>query len=146
MKREILICDTSFVGHLLRRQKNPRRYAHWDEVVMARIDAERLAISIVTLAEIRAGYLNADWGDLRVGMAERELAKYLPVLIDDPYLNEWARLSNAARSSGVALSDNDLWIAATASAGSRVLVTCDRDHVRIAPELAGEVLYLQPPV
>jgi predicted nucleic acid-binding protein len=67
-------------------------------------------------------------------------------LIDDPHLNEWARLSTAARASGVALTDNDLWIAATASLRSQVLVTCDRDHVRIAPELAGEVLYLQPPV
>jgi predicted nucleic acid-binding protein len=44
------------------------------------------------------------------------------------------------------MTDNDLWIAATASVRSQVLVTCDRDHVRIAPELAGEVLYLQPPV
>jgi predicted nucleic acid-binding protein len=100
----------------------------------------------VTVAEIRAGYLKAGWGRRRVSWAEQRLAKFFPLLIDDPHLNEWARLSAAARASGVALSDNDLWIAATASVRSQVLVTCDRDHVRIAPELAGEVLYLQPPV
>jgi predicted nucleic acid-binding protein len=146
VSRETLICDTSFVSHLLNLDEAPDRYAHWDEGVMVRVESELLAISIVTLAEIRAGYLKAGWGARRVTWVERRLAKYLPLLIDDPHLNEWARLSSAARRRGVALSDNDLWIAATASVRSHVLVTCDRDHVRIAPELAGEVLYLAPPV
>lgn len=147
MRRETLVCDTSFVAHLLRRDETPGRYTQWDdEGVMKRVESERLAISVVTLAEIRAGYLNAGWGTRRLRNAERKLARYLPLLIDDPHLNEWARLSSAARASGVALSDNDLWIAATASVGSRVLVTCDRDHVRIARDLPGEVVYLQPPV
>jgi predicted nucleic acid-binding protein len=52
----------------------------------------------------------------------------------------------AAWENGIAISDNDLWIAATASMCRSPLVTCDRDHVRIAPELGGEVLYLAPPV
>lgn len=146
MARETLVCDTSFVGNVLRREDAPDRYAHWDEAVMEWIVAGRLAISIVSLAEIRAGYLSAGWSSRRIRDAERKIAKYIPLLIDDPHLNEWARLSTAARASGVALSDNDLWIAATASVRSSVLVTCDRDHVRLAPELAGEVVFLQPPV
>jgi predicted nucleic acid-binding protein len=52
----------------------------------------------------------------------------------------------AARVRGIALSDNDLWIAATASVRDQVLVTCDRDHMRIARDLPVEVVYLQPPV
>jgi predicted nucleic acid-binding protein len=43
-------------------------------------------------------------------------------------------------------SDNDLWIAATASSRGHALVTCDRDHQRIAPELPIEVVFLAPPV
>jgi tRNA(fMet)-specific endonuclease VapC len=105
-----------------------------------------LAISVVTVAEIRAGYVGAGWGSRRVAEAEREVAEFAPLMIDDSHLNEWARLWVGARSRGVALSDNDLWIAATASARRQVLVTCDRDHVRIAPVLSAEVLYLQPPV
>jgi predicted nucleic acid-binding protein len=146
MNRNTLVCDTSFVGNLLRREEAPDRYAHWDEDVMEWIVSERLAISGITLAEIRAGYLNAGWGSARIRDTERKLASYLPLLIDDPHLNEWARLSTAARGSGVALSDNDVWIAATASVRSSVLVTCDKDHVRIAPDLGGEVVYLAPPV
>ena len=52
----------------------------------------------------------------------------------------------AARAKGVALSDNDLWIAATASSPGCALVTCDRDHERIAPEMPVEVVFLAPPV
>jgi predicted nucleic acid-binding protein len=91
--RQKIFCDSSFVGHLLRREKQPERYEHWDDAILASIEAASLAISIVTIAEIRA-----------------------------------------------------LWIAATASVRDSVLVTCDRDHVRIARDLPVEVAYLQPPV
>jgi predicted nucleic acid-binding protein len=145
-RRETLICDTSFVGHLSRCKERPDRYAHWSAGDIARIRAALLTISIVTIAELRAGYAGAGWGSRRVAEAEREIAEFIPLMIDDPHLNEWARLWVAARSRGVALSDNDLWIAATAAVRRQTLVTCDRDHVRLAPELPVEVLYLQPPV
>jgi predicted nucleic acid-binding protein len=146
MRRETLICDTSVVGHLLRRRLDPGRFAHWDQGAVDRIEAALLAVSIVTIAELRAGYIGAGWSSRKVADAERKVAEFVPVLIDDPQLNEWARLWAAARARGIALSDNELWVAATASPRSRTLVTCDRDHVRIAPELSVEVLYLQPPV
>jgi predicted nucleic acid-binding protein len=145
-RRETLICDTSFVGHFSRRKERPGRYTHWSADDIARIRAALLTISIVTIAELRAGYAGAGWGSRRVTEAEREIAEFVPLMIDDPHLNEWARLWTAARSRGVALSDNDLWIAATAAVRRQTLVTCDRDHVRIAPELGVEVLFLQPPV
>jgi predicted nucleic acid-binding protein len=105
-----------------------------------------LTISIVTIAESRAGYLKAGWGRRKVTREELALARYLPVPIDDPHVSEWARLSAAARARGIAIGDNDLWIAATASVRESVLVTCDKDHVRIARDLPVEVVYLQPPV
>jgi predicted nucleic acid-binding protein len=74
------------------------------------------------------------------------LARFLPLTIDDPYLDEWARLRHNAKARGIAIGDNDLWIAATASVREAVLVTCDRDHVRIARDLPVEVVYLRPPV
>jgi predicted nucleic acid-binding protein len=74
------------------------------------------------------------------------LARYLPIAIDGPHLNEWARLSAAARARGIAIGDNDLWIAGTASGRKQILITCDRDHLRIARDLPVEVVYLRPPV
>jgi predicted nucleic acid-binding protein len=145
-RRETLICDTSFVGHFSRRKERPDRYTHWSVDDIARIRAALLTISIVTIAELRAGYAGAGWGSRRVAEAERETAEFVPLMIDDPHLNEWARLWVAARNRGVALSDNDLWIAATAVVRHQTLVTCDRDHVRLAPELSVEVLFFAPPV
>jgi predicted nucleic acid-binding protein len=144
--REILVCDSSFVGHLLQRGRMPRRYGGWDRAVLERIYGGVLTISVVTVAEMRAGYLKARWGSGRIAEAERTVAEFAPILIGDPQLDEWARLRVAARRRGVALSDNDLWIAATASSRGCTLVTCDRDHLRIAAELPGDVVYLAPPV
>jgi len=144
--RETLICDTSFVSHLLSREEWPDRYSHWRADDIARIRTSLLAISIVTISELRAGYLDAGWGSRRIAETERQWAGFLPLLIDDPYLNIWARLWTAAKARGVAVGDNDLWIASTAAFRGQALVTCDRDHVRIARDLPVEVLYLQPPV
>jgi predicted nucleic acid-binding protein len=143
---ETLICDTSFVSHSSRRMQAPDRYAHWDAATVRRVRSARLAISVVTIAEVRFGQLAMGWGVCRIVKSERRLATYLPLTIDDPHINEWARLSAAARSRGISLSDNDLWIAATASVRESVLVTCDRDHVRIARDLPIEVLFFAPPV
>jgi predicted nucleic acid-binding protein len=144
--RETLICDTSFVSHLLSRRERPDRYSHWSPDDTARIRASLLAISVVTIAELRAGYLGAGWGSRRIAKTERQLADFLPLLIDDPHLNAWSRLWAAARARGVAVGDNDLWIAATAAVRGQTLVTCDRDHVRLAADLPVEVLFLAPPV
>jgi predicted nucleic acid-binding protein len=143
---ETLICDTSFVRHAWLWTREPKRYEHWDAATVDRVDAALLAISVVTIAEVRFGQLRGGWGGRRIVLSERTLARFLPLTIDDPHLHEWARLRNAARSKGIAISDNDLWIAATASVRRSVLVTCDRDHLRIARDLPVEVVYLQPPV
>jgi hypothetical protein len=78
--------------------------------------------------------------------AEEHLRRFSPVSVGHRYANECARLSTTARRRGIAISENDLWIAATASLRERTLVTSDRDHLRIAAKLSAEVLYLAPPV
>jgi predicted nucleic acid-binding protein len=145
VKRRKLICDTSFVGHFIRRARDPEPYEHWGPVI-DHVQAGEPAVSIVTVAETRAGYLNAGWGQARMAEYERRIGRFRWLPIQASYVDEWARLRVAARESGIAISHNDLWIAATASVCSAVLITCDRDHARIAPQLDGEVLYLQPPV
>jgi len=145
-KQSNLICDTSFVGHVARRELSPCRYDDWNEATLRRIEAASLAVSVVTIAETRSGFLSAGWGLSRRATAERQLKRYrwLPVRRD--YVDEWARLRAVARARGIAISDNDLWVAATASTREQILVTCDRDHQRIAAEMPVEVVYLAPPV
>jgi predicted nucleic acid-binding protein len=146
MAGETLICDTSFVWHLWRRSRKPARYEHWEPATVDRVEAAFLAISVVTVAETRAGYLQANWGSSRIKEIDENLRRYFPVPVRRRYAGEWARLRAASRTSGIAISDNDLWIAATANRREQILVTCDRDHLRIAPELGVEVLFLAPPV
>jgi predicted nucleic acid-binding protein len=129
-----------------RRLRKPGHYEHWDPAIVDRVEAAFLAISVVTVAETRAGYLHANWGTSSIKDAEENLRRFHPIPVRRRYVGEWARLSAAARNAGIAISDNDLWIAATASRREQMLVTCDRDHVRIAPELGVEVLFLAPPV
>jgi predicted nucleic acid-binding protein len=141
---EILLCDTSFVGRLSALRAQPQRYRHWDEGTIERVDAAILAISVVTVAEMRYGYLNGGWGKRKIDEWELRLSSFLQIPLDFPDLDEWARLRNVAKRAGVAISDNDLWIAATASTRGHDLVTCDRDHQRLAADLPVSVVYLPP--
>lgn len=138
---ELLVCDSSFVGAVAQRHKHPERTAHWDPVVLRRIDRARLAISVFTLAEARAGYVQGGFGPARIEREERRLRAFAQLPLDEEILNEWARLRSASRGEGIAVSDNDLWIAATAASYAAPLVTCDRDQARIS-HLVPEVIFL----
>jgi predicted nucleic acid-binding protein len=61
--------------------------------MLDRIDACILAISVITLAEARYGYLNAGWGAVRIEREERRLAGFLQIPLDLTIVDEWARLS-----------------------------------------------------
>jgi tRNA(fMet)-specific endonuclease VapC len=144
--RETLVCDSSFVWHQLRRSLYPERYVHWDDSVVRRVEAALLAISVITIVESRFGYLSAGWGVTRAAEVEQALAGFVPFPADDREADIWARLRAAAKSAGIAIGDNDLWIAATSTARRYPLVTCDRDHKRIAGAMPVEVVFLAPPV
>lgn len=141
---ERLVCDTSFVGHSAKRSARPERYAHWPAETLVRIEAAILAISVITIAEARFGYLNAEWGAKNIEREERRLAGFLQIPLDPTVLDEWARLRVLSRRNGWNVADNDLWIAATASARGHALVTCDDDQARI-DDPALEVLDLPAP-
>jgi tRNA(fMet)-specific endonuclease VapC len=141
---ELLLCDTSFVAHAGVRRSRPERYTHWNPELLQRIESAILAISVITLGEARFGYRNASWGRARIEAEERRLASFLQVPLDVPDLDEWARLKDLCRRDGIAISDNDLWIAATAATRGHPLLTCDRDQRRLSPHLPIEALYLPP--
>ena len=141
---ERLLCDTSFVGASAKRLAQPGRFAHWPSDALLRIDAAILAISVITLAEARYGYLNAGWGTARIAREEHRLAGFLQVPLDPSVIDEWARLRLSSKQSGWNVGDNDLWIAATASARGYVLLTCDADQARIADSTL-DVLHLPAP-
>jgi predicted nucleic acid-binding protein len=100
-----------------------------------------LAVSVVTIGELRAGVLAAD----TLGVRDRRLATLTrvltlePVPIDQPIAEAWATLRLELRDAGLRMGVNDSWIAATAIALGLPLVTQDDDYLH-APGL--EVIHV----
>jgi predicted nucleic acid-binding protein len=138
---ELLLCDTSYVGHYEKARRDASRYAHWPVETLNRIDAAILGITPFTIGEIRAGYINARWGAARVAAVENQLASYTLIPLDEETLTEYGRLTAHCRS-GRAMSDNDRWIAAIAISRELPLITCDGDQCDL-PGL--EAIHLPPP-
>jgi len=90
---------------------------------------DRIAVSVITVGELRAGVLAA--GDLAT--RDRRLTTLAavlalsPVPVDDDVAAAWARLRLALRERGRRMAVNDSWIAATAIALDVPLVTQDDD-------------------
>ena len=98
---------------------------------------DRLSVSIVTIAELRAGVLMA--ADLET--RDRRLSTLTVALsldphpIDDRVAEAWARLRVGLANASLRMPVNDSWIAATAMAHGIPIVTQDDDYVDI-PGLA----------
>jgi predicted nucleic acid-binding protein len=95
---------------------------------------ESAAISIMTIAELRAGVLSA--GDIETRdrrLATLERVSKTPVFpIDHRVAEAWAGMRAYLAASGGKVSVNDLWIAATAAANRMPVVTQDRDFYALS--------------
>ena len=95
---------------------------------------DSLAVSIITIGELRAGVLAApDTSTLDRRLATLEAAQKLrPAPVDAGVAVAWARLRNILRDKGLRMGVNDSWIAATAMDLGIPIVTQDAGF----PELA----------
>jgi predicted nucleic acid-binding protein len=94
---------------------------------------DELAISVITVGELRAGVLAASdvaTRDRRLVTLAEALA-FDPVPIDQPVAEAWARLRVLLRDAGVRMPVNDSWIAATAMALEVPVVAQDDDYVEV---------------
>lgn len=90
---------------------------------------EELALSIITIGELRAGVLVADTVEVRDRRLKTLTAALAlePVPVDESVATQWARLRVLLRDSGQRMPVNDSWIAATAMALDVPVVTQDDD-------------------
>jgi predicted nucleic acid-binding protein len=136
---EHVLCDTSFISVVSSPQRSRNATAHWPDHVKRRLDGALLAMSVISIAELRAGHIAAGWGEQRRANAERLMAAYLWVPLDMGVVDRCAELRAEKRRHGWRLGDNDLWIAATAETREWPLVACDLGFCDL-PEL--ELIYL----
>jgi predicted nucleic acid-binding protein len=102
----------------------------------ARLPAQ-LAVSVITIGELRAGVLAASdvsTRDRRLATLTEALA-FDPTPVDDHVAEAWGRLRVELRDRGQRMPVNDSWIAATAMALAVPIVTQDDDYVEM-PNLA----------
>jgi predicted nucleic acid-binding protein len=98
---------------------------------------DRLAVSVITIGELRAGVLVAvdlETRDRRLSTLTAALALD-PVPIDERVADAWARLRITLRELGLRMPVNDSWIAATAISLGVPVVTQDDDYIEV-PGLA----------
>ena len=90
----------------------------------------RVAVSVITIAELRLGVLAATNGATRAIRLETLLqARQLePLPVDDRVATAWAELRIALRDAGRRMPLNDSWIAATALAHGMPVATQDDDY------------------
>jgi predicted nucleic acid-binding protein len=89
-----------------------------------------LVVSFMTLAEMRQGALEANWGRRKRDVLEEYLADFSVLHSDSLLCSTWAAIRNESTSKGRQMSSADAWIAATALALSVPLVTNNPKHYR----------------
>jgi predicted nucleic acid-binding protein len=95
---------------------------------------DELAISVITIGELRAGVLAASdviTRDRRLAALAEALA-FDPVPIDQVVAETWARLRMLLHDAGLRMPVNDSWIAATAMMLGVPVATHDDDYVEVA--------------
>ena len=91
---------------------------------------DRLAVSVITIGELRVGVLAAadlETRDRRLWTLAAALSLE-PIQVDEAVAAAWARLRVQLRDQGRRMPVNDSWIAATAIALGVAVVTQDDDY------------------
>jgi hypothetical protein len=91
---------------------------------------DRVAVSVVTVAELRLGVLAATDGPSRARRLETlsVAASLDPLPVDERVAHAWATLRLALRDAGKRMPINDAWIAATAIANDMAVASQDDDY------------------
>ena len=91
---------------------------------------EQIAVSVVTVGELRLGVLAAKDGPTRARRLETltRAEELDPLPVDTQVAHAWAALRLALRDQGKRMPLNDSWIAATAIAHHLSVVAQDADY------------------
>jgi predicted nucleic acid-binding protein len=91
---------------------------------------ERVAVSVITVGELRLGVLAAQDGPTRARRLETlsAAAALEPLPVDEQVAHAWATLRLALRDAGKRMPINDSWIAATAIANHLAVASQDSDY------------------
>ena len=99
-----------------------------------RARSDRPLLSVVTLGEALAFGRLRNWGPPRMARLRDVLREFVAVDIrSQAVLERYAEIDTYLKGIGRAVADNDVWIAACASAADATLLTSDRDFDPLDP-------------
>ncbi len=124
------LLDTGVVLHAT-RQNSPVSKA-LDQQFGLSTSRFRPAICEVSIGELLAFTLSDKWGERRKAILEAQIRKALVIPLSHPGIYQrFAEVSSAMRASGVAIGQNDVWIAAATITAGFTLLTTDRGFLSV---------------
>lgn len=130
MSSPLVVLDTSVVLHLYRGKSTGVALHAAVETMLA---GERPVLSAVTVGEALAFAARRGWGTNNTQKLRDQLARCVVVGLDGDLFDRYADIDAWTKKQGRSLSDNDVWIAATAAMLNATLVTTDKDFAALAP-------------
>lgn len=105
----------------------------------------RPAICEVSVGELLA-FANANhWGDKRKDALMERLKTSLILPISHPGVHQrWAEMQSTLQRAGIAVGQNDLWIAATASVTGLTVLSTDKDFKRLVERGLVQAVVVDP--
>ncbi len=127
-----ILLDTNILIHLVRGSALGKRLSE-EHGLLGRPD--RPLISIVTVGECFAMATRLGWGEAKQGALRNLLAELVVVDLRHPgVIGKYAEIASHCVERGIGAGQNDLWIAATASATGAWLLTTDQDFLPLSPQ------------
>src|SRR3954470_16699867 len=118
---DIAVLDTDVASSLHRHRYLGRPL---DASLADLIGEYRPVISVITLGDARYGIARAKWGPKRSDQLFAYYHRSFAILpVDETVADEYGRLRSLTEAAGRPIADNDLWIAATATATALPLIT-----------------------
>lgn len=113
----MLLLDTNIVSYIFKKDSRANLY-RFD------LEGSSLAISLITIAELRLWTKISQWGTQRQQEFEIWLKQnFLSLPVDDQLAQRWAIIMMSRRTIGRPIEAHDAWIAATAWQHNFPLVT-----------------------
>ncbi len=137
------VLDTNVLVHYARASKVGQAIeAHFQ--FLARPASFRPLVSVVSVGEIRSLAAQWTWGPAKLQKLDDFLQKIVQLGIDaDQTLRACADIDTHCVRNGLALDDNDTWIAAVTRAAGACLITTDKDFDPLSPRWLRRV-YVDP--
>lgn len=124
----LYLLDTNAISDLM--GGNPKLHAKVGSLTAA----DRVGTCTIARGEILFGIEQLPHGKRRNDLLAKATAAFSAMMcesVPEAAADHYAKLKQDCRHAGLALDENDLWIAATTLALGAVLVTRDRDFSRI---------------